>query len=80
MFHGDRRKLIPLTYINNGYIRRKRHTDEFKSKNMKGIDVKKKKTKQQPAARVRIVGNVQIVSLWMAGEQVVIPYIKQGKL
>lgn len=45
---------------------------------MKGIDVKK--TKQQPAARVRIVGNVQIVSLWMAGEQVVIPYIKQGKL
>ena len=43
MFHGDRRKLIPLTYINNGYIRRKRHTDEFKSKNMKGIDVKKKK-------------------------------------
>lgn len=45
---------------------------------MKGIDVKK--TKQQPLARVRIVGNVQIVSLWMAGEQVVIPYIKQGKL
>lgn len=40
--------LIPLAYINNGYIGRKRHTDEFKSKNMKGIDVKNKADNLQP--------------------------------